>query len=45
MSPAKRKPEAEPEIELRPDGWARFETAVGAAIKGGPKHRTAKTVA
>lgn len=39
--PAKRKPKAEPEIELRPDGWARFEAAVGAAIKSGPKHRGA----
>jgi hypothetical protein len=27
------------EIELRPDGWERFEQAVDAAIKSGPKHR------
>lgn len=26
-------------IELRPDGWQRFERAVDAAVKGGPKHR------
>jgi hypothetical protein len=30
------------EIELRPDGWERFEKAVDAAVKGGPKHRAAK---
>ncbi|HEY4846517.1 MAG TPA: hypothetical protein VIH87_01660 [Methylocella sp.] len=24
------------------DGWARFEQAVDAAIKSGPKHKTAK---
>jgi len=34
-----RKSKAEAEIELRPDGWARFETAVGAAVMSGPKHR------
>jgi hypothetical protein len=27
------------EIELRPDGWERFEKAVDAAVKGGPRHR------
>jgi len=27
------------EIELRPDGWNRFEQAVDAAVKSGPKHR------
>jgi hypothetical protein len=26
--------------DLRPDGWERFEAAVDAAIKSGPKHRT-----
>jgi hypothetical protein len=31
----------QPDIELRPDGWARFERAVGAAVKSGPKHRPA----
>jgi hypothetical protein len=25
------------EIELHPDGWARFEGAVDAALKSGPK--------
>jgi len=29
------------EIE-RPDAWNRFERAVDAAIKSGPKHRVAK---
>ena len=29
-------------IELRPDGWQRFESAVDAAVKSGPKHRVAK---
>jgi hypothetical protein len=36
-----RKPKTKPEIELRPDGWARFEIAIGAAVKSGPKHRAA----
>jgi hypothetical protein len=36
-----RDPKSEPEIELRPDGWERFERAVGAAAKSGPKHRSA----
>jgi hypothetical protein len=26
-------------IELRPDGWERFKTAIAAAAKSGPKHR------
>jgi hypothetical protein len=30
------------EIELRPDGWARFEHAVDAGVKAGPMHRIAK---
>jgi len=29
------------EIETRPDGWERFESAVDAAVKSGPKHREA----
>ena len=37
--PAKKR---EPEVELRPDGWARFKRAVAAAAKAGPKHRKAK---
>jgi hypothetical protein len=36
-----RGSKAEPEIELRPDGWGRFERAVGAAVKSGPLHRKA----
>jgi hypothetical protein len=27
-------------IELEPDAWERFERAVDAAVKSGPKHRT-----
>ncbi|MFZ3328504.1 MAG: hypothetical protein WA231_22635 [Methylocella sp.] len=27
-------------LELKPDGWAQFERAVDAAVKGGPKHRS-----
>ncbi len=27
------------DIEERPDGWERFERAVDAAVKSGPKHR------
>jgi hypothetical protein len=29
-------------LELRPDGWERFNRAVTAAAKSGPKHRVAK---
>jgi hypothetical protein len=29
------------EVELRPDGWERFNRAVTAAVKSGPKHRAA----
>jgi hypothetical protein len=28
-------------IELQPDGWQQFERAVDAAVKSGPKHRSA----
>ena len=42
MATAKSNPKAGEEIELRPDGWARFEAAVGAAAKSGPKHRIAE---
>jgi hypothetical protein len=37
---AKSLKKAEPKIELRLDGWDRFKTAVGAAAKSGPKHRS-----
>jgi hypothetical protein len=30
------------EVELDPKGWERFERAVDAAVKSGPKHKTAK---
>jgi hypothetical protein len=30
------------DLEVMADGWARFERAVDAAVKGGPKHRPAK---
>ena len=29
-------------IEIHPDAWERFERAVDAAVKSGPKHRPAK---
>jgi hypothetical protein len=32
----------EPKIELREDGWERFQHAVDAAVKSGPKHRPSK---
>jgi hypothetical protein len=37
MTKTPTKSKSEP--ELRPDGWERFEKAVDAAIKSGPKHR------
>ena len=29
-------------VELRPDGWERFERAVDAALHTPPQHRTTK---
>jgi hypothetical protein len=40
--PAMAKSDPNKELELRPDGWERFNRAVKAAIKSGPKHRVAK---
>jgi hypothetical protein len=37
--PRKEKPE---EPEILPDAWERFERAVDAAVKSGPKHRVGK---
>ena len=37
-SPKKSEPD---EIETEPGAWDRFEHAVDAAVKSGPKHRTA----
>jgi hypothetical protein len=37
---AKSDPKKEKELELRSDGWERFDRAVTAAVKSGPKHRT-----
>jgi len=28
------------DLELRPDGWDRFDRAVTAAVKSGPKHKS-----
>jgi hypothetical protein len=39
---AKKRLHGSAEIELRPDGWERFKTAVAAAAKCGPKHRPGK---
>jgi hypothetical protein len=33
------KTDPKKELELRPDGWERFDRAVTAAVKSGPKHR------
>jgi len=30
------------EVELDPKGWERFEQAVDAAVRSGPKHKPAK---
>ncbi len=45
MAKLRRKPKPE-EVETEPGAWERFEHAVDAAVKSGPKHRTAtgKTV-
>ena len=34
--------DASKDIELLPNGWARFARAVDAAIESGPKHRVVK---
>jgi hypothetical protein len=33
------KSDPKKDLELRPDGWERFDRAVTAAVKSGPKHR------
>ena len=38
MAKPSKKPKPE-EIETEPGAWDRFEHAVDAAVKGGPKHR------
>jgi hypothetical protein len=40
MSNRRKHPKSTSEVELRPDGWQRFETAISAAVKSGPQHRT-----
>lgn len=42
MTVASLRKKTETEIELRPDGWERFRTAVAAAAKSGPRHRLGK---
>lgn len=39
----KRSAKPPEEIELRPDGWERFERAVDAAVVSGPRPRMAKS--
>lgn len=36
---AKKQSEEMAEVEFKPDGWSRFERAVDAAVKSGPKHK------
>ena len=38
MAKSPKKPKVE-EIETEPGAWERFEHAVDAAVKSGPKHR------
>ena len=44
MAKPSKKPKREKpkEIETDPGAWERFEHAVDAAVKSGPKHRKAK---
>jgi hypothetical protein len=37
--PRTPKQQTPPKDDQRPDAWKRFERAVDAAVKGGPKHR------
>lgn len=36
---AKAAGKAKDDLEIVPDAWERFERAVDAAVKSGPKHR------
>ena len=40
MDSKKPNPLDADKIETHPDGWERFRSAVHAAAKSGPKHRT-----
>jgi hypothetical protein len=40
MDQKRTEPEQVEDIELRPDGWERFEKAVDAALRTPPQHRT-----
>jgi hypothetical protein len=35
------KPAAQSELKIESDGWAQFERAADAVVKGGPQHRIA----
>jgi hypothetical protein len=37
-----RDKRASNDLDVRPDGWERFERAVDSAVKSGPKHRSTK---
>lgn len=39
MPSPRKRPKSTYVVELRPDGWERFERAIGAAVKSGPVHR------
>jgi hypothetical protein len=44
-APQNEKPITSADIELHVDAWTRFERAVDAAVKSGPKHKTKKKAA
>ncbi len=43
MEPKRTEPKEAETVELRPDGWERFERAVDAALRTPPIHRTKET--
>jgi hypothetical protein len=38
----KQKPKTEPQVELEPDSWERFERFIKEVAKKPPQHRTKK---
>jgi hypothetical protein len=39
MATKSKSPDKANDLEILPDAWERFERAVDAAVKSGPKHR------
>jgi hypothetical protein len=42
MAKPPKKSQAQPDIELVPDAWPKFERFIREVVKAGPQHRVAK---